>query len=96
MIDSERQPIGEEEPTAMISGVTVLDRYGSATLTIHEDERKLRDLGRVRVNTWMRDDGIDGWWIYSVRESVHDTCAALADCGDATLPTLRVPPVPRR
>ena len=90
MIDSELQPIGDEEPTEMISGVTVLDRCGRGTLTIHEDEGELRDLGRGRANIWTRHEGIDGYWIYYVRESVHDVCAVLADCVDATLPT--VPP----
>ena len=96
MIDSEFQPIGDEEPMEMVGGITFPDRCGNGTLTIHEDERELRDPGRVRVNTWMRDDGIDGSWIYYVRESVHDICAALADCDDATLPPLGMPLVPRR
>ena len=88
IINTEMQREGE--PVTALNGIMVLDRCsgGDWPVTFSEYISNLPG-GRAQAQIWVRRDddafGEDaGWWVYYVRESVHDICSVLEDCGDAS------------
>ena len=66
-------------------GVNMIDRCGGATVQIGQsapgDRPDLADLAQATIVVHYDSEDFTIYW---VRESLHDICAVLADCADAT------------